>query len=223
MRKISLGSIFVFSFLTGLIFIISLGLTLVVDNIPLGDFRSLVLFSIFLFFLYGFAIIFYRIFLHFYPLKEGFIEENSKDEFYHNIYILFFLVFFRTLITSSIIPVPATRLLYLALGAKLGDNTYCAGTILDPPLTIIGSDTIIGHDAVFYSHAIEGKFLSNQTINIGNNVTIGAHSIIMSGVTINDNAIIAAGAVVRKNSIIGDGESWGGVPAKRIKKNSLTV
>jgi acetyltransferase-like isoleucine patch superfamily enzyme len=53
-----------------------------------------------------------------------------------------------------------------------------------------------------------------QPINIGNDVWIGAHSIILPGVTIEDGAIVAAGSVVRedvpRNTIVG------GMPAKAI-------
>ena len=35
---------------------------------------------------------------------------------------------------------------------------------------------------------------------------------------IGEDAIVAAGALVLKNTQIGDGELWGGVPAKFIKK-----
>lgn len=52
-------------------------------------------------------------------------------------------------------------------------------------------------------------------IHIGNDVWIGANSVITSGVTICDGAVIAAGSVVTKtvltNTIVG------GVPAKVIK------
>jgi acetyltransferase-like isoleucine patch superfamily enzyme len=54
--------------------------------------------------------------------------------------------------------------------------------------------------------------------DIGDNVTIGAKSIIMSGVKIGNGSIIAAGSVVLKKTEIGSNEIWGGVPAKFIKK-----
>ena len=115
------------------------------------------------------------------------------------------------------------RLVYLALGARLGSNTYSAGAILDPPLTEVGANTIIGHDAALFSHAIEGRHLSHARIRIGNNVTIGAHAIIMSGVTIEDDAIVAAGAVVTKDSHIGAGEIWGGNPARLLRRRDIPV
>jgi acetyltransferase-like isoleucine patch superfamily enzyme len=151
------------------------------------------------------------------PVKEGYIIEGSRQEFYYNIYLLFRLILFFPIIRTKFLPVPLTRPLYICLGARLGPNTYSGGTILDPPLTIIGSNTIIGEDALLYSHAIEGRHLSHATINIGDNVTIGAKSIIMSGVKIGNGSIIAAGSVVLKKTEIGTNEIWGGVPAKFIK------
>ena len=39
---------------------------------------------------------------------------------------------------------------YLALGARLGANTYSAGALLDPPLTVIRQDVArIGNVSVF--------------------------------------------------------------------------
>ena len=73
------------------------------------------------------------------------------------------------------------RLVYLALGARLGENTYSAGVIMVPPLTQIGANTIIGHDAVLFSHVIEGRHLSHAMIRIGNNVTIGGRAFIIWG------------------------------------------
>jgi chloramphenicol O-acetyltransferase type B len=51
---------------------------------------------------------------------------------------------------------------------------------------------------------------------IGNDVWLGAESLIMPGVKIADGAVIASRSVVTKN--IGPYEIWGGNPAKLIKK-----
>ena len=57
--------------------------------------------------------------------------------------------------------------------------------------------------------------ISKGGVTIGNDVWVGARSLIMSGVIIGDGAIVAAGSVVTKN--ISAYEVVGGVPAKRIK------
>jgi len=52
---------------------------------------------------------------------------------------------------------------------------------------------------------------------VGNNVFIGAKSVILKGVTIEDGAIIGAGSIVLEDTHIGKGEVWAGNPAKKIK------
>jgi acetyltransferase-like isoleucine patch superfamily enzyme len=70
--------------------------------------------------------------------------------------------------------------------------------------------------SILTPHVLENKQLAIYRIKLGANVVIGAQSIILAGVVVGDNAVIAAGAVVPKFTIIGPGETWGGVPAKRI-------
>nr|WP_319393004.1 acyltransferase [uncultured Desulfobacter sp.] len=218
MRKISIGPIAVFSFLLTLTLILSILTTMgTIGKINLGAFTGVGLTIGFIVIFYAYSIFIYRVFLHFRPVPEGDVPKNSPEEFNHNVYVLYFLVLFRPLIGTKLIPVPINRIIYLLLGAELGDNTYCAGIILDPPLTEIGANSILGHDSTLYSHAIEGQHLSNEKIVIGDNVTIGAHSIVMSGVTIGNDAIIAAGSIVLKNTKIRENEIWAGIPARFIK------
>lgn len=53
-------------------------------------------------------------------------------------------------------------------------------------------------------------------VDIGNDVWVGSHALIMDGVTIGDGAVVAAGAVVTKD--VAPYTIVGGVPAKEIKK-----
>lgn len=218
MRKITLGSILVFNCLLILAIVIALFATkFLFLRLPLGDFTGVFYTFVFIILSYLVSIFIYRLFLYFFPLREGEIQEKSKEEFISNIYLLFYLIPFPLLIKNKLLPVPLMRIIYLMLGAKLGDNTYSVGTILDPPLTFVGSNTILGQDCILVSHVIEGKKLRFASIHIGNNVTVGANAVIMSGVVIEDNAIVAAGAVVKKGELIKAKEVWGGVPAKKIR------
>ena len=167
--------------------------------------------------IYGYALLVYRAFLLAFPLPEGELAAGTRGEFAAQVNILFYLMLFNTLIRTHVLPVPLMRLVYLALGARLGANTYSAGVLLDPPLTEMGDNCIVGHDAVLFCHAIEGPHFSLARIRLGDNVTIGATAVIMSGVTVGDGAIVSAGAVVVKDTRIGPHEVWGGVPAKRLR------
>lgn len=219
MRKITIVQMSVFFSLLGLILLLGFSTALLLfGSIPLGDFKGIFLTIAMIITTYCFAFIFYRlIFLKFMPLRAGEIKEESHDEFVYHLYLMFFLILFYPIMRSGVFPVPLMRLIYLALGAKLGENTYSSGIIFDPIFVQVGGNSIIGQSALLIPHIIEGGTLAHYPIVIGNNVTIGAHSVVMSNVIIDDDATVSVGAVVTKNSHIGKGEVWGGVPAKRIR------
>lgn len=169
---------------------------------------------------YVFALVIYRLIFSIVTFPIGNIDANSREEYLWNLHQLFFLVLFFSITRSNILPIPLTRPVYRALGARLGTNTYAGGALLDPILTTIGSNTIIGHNSVAFAHEIEGEHLALHPITIGNRVTIGAYAVIMPGVSIGDNAIVAVGSVVSKGTRIGDGETWGGTPARCLKRGA---
>ena len=89
---------------------------------------------------------------------------------------------------------------------SLGDNVWLASGV-----------TLSTHDAIHYMlmNMTGEEFNENiGTITIGDNVFVGANSVILPNVTIGDNTIIAAGSVVNKD-IEGNGV-YGGVPAKYL-------
>ena len=218
MRQISLPQIASFFAMLALILALGIGTTgLVLGRLPLGDFRgvTLVLGGVVICYLYAFLV--YRLFLAVFPLQEGELAEGSRAEFAAQVNILFYLMLFNSLIRTHFLPVPLMRLVYQALGTKFGRNSYSAGVLLDPPLVEMGDNCIIGHDAVLFCHAIEGRHFALGRIRLGDNVTIGATAVLMSGVEIGDGALVSAGAVVRKGARIGAGEVWGGVPAKLLR------
>ena len=218
MRAIKPAQIAVFLGLLALILALGVGATaLLLGGLPLGDFRGVALLLAAALLSCLSALLVYRCFLWAMPLREGEVAEDSRHELVANVNFLFYLLLFNSLIRTHFIPVPIMRLVYLALGARLGANTYSAGALLDPPLTRIGANTIIGHDAAIFAHVIEGAKLEFKAVVIGDGVTIGATAVVMAGARIGDHAIVSAGAVVTKDTLIGAGETWGGVPARKIK------
>jgi serine acetyltransferase len=170
----------------------------------------------FVFLFYAIAILVYRVFLRFFHLLEGPITPGSKLHFTYHVYLLFHIIPFYPLV-RSISPPMLMGLIYTALGAKLGLRTSACGVILDPPFTVIGDDTLLGHDCVVYAHAIEDGAVSHHKVRIGSNVTVGAKAVIMPGVVIEDHAVVGTGAVVTKGTHIRTKEVWAGVPARKIK------
>lgn len=218
MRKITLAQTLCFLLLLSLAIALGIGATaLFLGRLPLGDFRGVVLVAAAVVLVLAFAIMLNRLFLAFYPLRPGYLHPGSREEFAYHVYLLFYLVLFQSLTRSLFVPVPLMRAIYIALGARLGANSYSAGTLLDPPLTQVGDNCIIGHDAVLFAHAVEGADLSLAPIVIGDNVTVGAKAVIQPGVRIGDGAIIAVNAVVSKGTQVGCGEVWGGIPARRLR------
>lgn len=218
MRKITGLQIGLFFTLLGLILVLGIGTTsLVFGKITLGDFRGVTLVVVAVVFVYLYAFVVFRLFLKLTPLHEGEIPAGSQQEFVYHIYLLFFLMLFYPVMRSGFVPVPLMRLVYLALKAHLGKNSYSGGLILDPPFVFVGDNTLIGQGATIIPHSIEGESLSHYPVIIGNNVTIGAGAVVLQGVTIGDGAVVAVGSVVRKKTVIGAGEIWGGVPAKRLQ------
>jgi acetyltransferase-like isoleucine patch superfamily enzyme len=88
----------------------------------------------------------------------------------------------------------------------------------------IGANTIIGarcylitgnHRSDRKDVPIRNQGFVGAPIVIGSNVWLGCHVVVLPGVTIGDGAIVGAGAVVTHD--IPAGQTWGGVPARRIK------
>jgi len=107
----------------------------------------------------------------------------------------------------------------------IGKNTRIHGSCIHAFKKIhIGNDCLIAancqiFDANGHHSSANQRHNSNgeaKEIKIGDNVWIGANSIILPGVSIGSNSIIAAGSVVNK-SIPGE-HIAGGNPAKSIKR-----
>jgi acetyltransferase-like isoleucine patch superfamily enzyme len=111
---------------------------------------------------------------------------------------------------------------------SIGDNCGFSGTSIFSSNKIIigkfcnfGGNTAIW-DTDFHPLEFEARRINNKNqiksapIIIGNDVFIGANSIILKGVTIGDRSIIGAGSVVTKDIPVD--EIWAGNPARYIRK-----
>lgn len=92
---------------------------------------------------------------------------------------------------------------------QLGDNVSLnyGNMIVSHEKIIIGNDVQFGPNVLIYDHDHDyraeggiksGKFKTSPVI-IGNNVWIGANTVILRGTVIGDNCVIAAGSIVSGN------------------------
>jgi acetyltransferase-like isoleucine patch superfamily enzyme len=88
-------------------------------------------------------------------------------------------------------------------GVGIGDSTLIASHVT---ITTLTHDTHAGQ----YSDSLVSK-----PVEIGRNVWIGAHAVILPGVKIGDSAVVGAGAVVVRDVAAGDVVA--GVPAVSIR------
>ena len=95
----------------------------------------------------------------------------------------------------------------------------------DPELIAFGKNVMVASDVSFITHDITSAMINRKygeplckpwggVIKIGDNVMIGAKTIILPDVKIGNNVVIAAGSIVSKD--IPDNSVVGGVPAKVI-------
>ena len=104
---------------------------------------------------------------------------------------------------------------YVGPYAYLGTSTH---------RIMIGAHSMIGAHGyiIAENHVTQRKDLpysqqgyAGGDVLIGSNAWLGSHVVVLPGVSIGDGAIIGAGAVVTKD--VPAGETWAGVPARRIK------
>lgn len=150
------------------------------------------------------------------PLREGPLGAGGAQEWRYQLYSLQYLFLFNSLIRCRVIPIPLMRLVYLALGARLGANSYSAGIIFDPMFVTIGAGSLVGEAALLVPHVIEGGAIAHHCIVLGDGVTIGACAVVLAGARIGNGAVVAANSVVTKHTRIPAGETWGGTPARRL-------
>jgi len=78
---------------------------------------------------------------------------------------------------------------------KIGKNSRIEGMVYIPPLTVIGNNVFIGPAAVFTNDPYPPSKRLTGVI-VGDDVVIGACSVIRAGVRIGEGSVIAMGAVV---------------------------
>lgn len=131
------------------------------------------------------------------------------------------LVFHRVSLLFLPILVPSlfSNFYYRLMGLNLGSGVIInTPRINDAPMITLGDGVVIGGDATINGHLVEMNELVLAPVIIEDGALIGGGSVIQPGTKIGKNAVVASRAVVPKWTEIPDGETWGGIPAKCIRR-----
>jgi carbonic anhydrase/acetyltransferase-like protein (isoleucine patch superfamily) len=90
---------------------------------------------------------------------------------------------------------------------------------IDTEFIDFGKDVIIGQSALIQSAIIIGNlFILRKTV-LEDNVTVGAHSVVMPGTHIKKNSILAGSSMTTVGQVLKENFIYVGAPAKKFKKN----
>lgn len=152
------------------------------------------------------------------PFKGGYYTIHAVPWALHN--ALFYVVRYTFLKWVTLTP-PGIWFLR-AMGMKIGRHAFVNTDLLsDPRLITLGDDVTIGGSARIFAHYGGGGNLVIEPVVIGDRATIGLAATVMGDVRIGRGAVVLPHSAVLPGSRIGEGEVWGGVPARPIPREEM--
>jgi acetyltransferase-like isoleucine patch superfamily enzyme len=117
---------------------------------------------------------------------------------------------------------PMASWFFRGMGARMPDSTFLgADTICrDPWFLELGKHVSTGTGVLILGHITHEKGLILERVVIGDHVVIGARSVIFPDVRIGHGARVGTGAVVVRGTRIPDGETWAGIPARKLQPSA---
>ena len=155
---------------------------------------------------------------HFKPFRGGYYTLHAIPWFIHN--GLFYLVRYTFLPFATLTPFGIWFL--KAMGMKIGRHAFINTELIsDPRFIEIGDDSALGGSVRIFAHYGGGGNFVIAPVKIGHRVTIGAGACVMGDVIVGDGAVVLPQSVLLPGTRIGAGETWGGVPARRITREEM--
>ena len=152
------------------------------------------------------------------PFKGGYYSVHALPWFLHN--GLFYLVRYTFLPFATLTPFGIWFL--RAMGMRIGRHAFVnTEYISDPMLITIGDDAALGGSVRIFAHYGGGGNLVIAPVVVGARATIGLGATVMGDVEVGEEAIVLPHSVLLPGSRVGPGETWGGVPARRIGRAEM--
>jgi acetyltransferase-like isoleucine patch superfamily enzyme len=152
------------------------------------------------------------------PFRGGYYTLQAAPWLLHN--ALFYLVRYTFLPFVTLTPFGVWFL--EAMGMKIGRHAFInTEYISDPQLIQIGDDAALGGSVRICAHFGGGGHLTVAPVVIGARATLGLAVTVMGDVEVGDGATVLPNSVLLPGSRVGAGETWGGVPARRITRDEM--
>lgn len=152
------------------------------------------------------------------PFKGGYYTVHAVPWVIHN--VLFYLVRYTFLPFVTLTPFGVWFL--KAMGMTIGRHAFVnTEFISDPRLLTLGDDVTLGGSVRIFAHYGGGGNLVIAPVVIEDRATVGIGVTIMGDVRIGPGAVILAHSAVLPGSRVGEGETWGGIPARPIPREEM--
>lgn len=149
------------------------------------------------------------------PFRGPAYSNGAFGWYLHN--ILIYLV--RYTFLDWITPTPFNLFFYRQMGMKIGQRTEVnSSNISDAALITLEDGVTVGGSVTIIAHYATGGFLIISPVLVRKNATLGIRAIIMAGADIGERATILPNSVVLPKTIVPAGETWAGIPAKRLER-----
>jgi non-ribosomal peptide synthetase-like protein len=106
------------------------------------------------------------------------------------------------------------------LGVKIGRNVVVYDVFsfcIDPDMLEIGDDATV--NCLYQAHTFEDRVLKIGRIKIGNRATVGSGAVLLYDTNIGDDAHVEAHSVVMKGETLEPGQTYAGVPTRKVSRN----
>jgi len=149
------------------------------------------------------------------PFRGPVYSADVLGWYFHNILIYAVRYTFLDWIT----PTPFNLFFYKQMGMKIGAKTEVnTSNISDAALITLEEGVTVGGSVTIIAHYATAGFLVVSPVVVRKNATLGIRAIIMAGVEIGERATILPNSVVLPKTVVPAGETWAGIPAKRLER-----
>lgn len=155
-------------------------------------------------------------------LNTGNIPVESKDGQKWFLSVMLIAILYRSPFHSMVVGISLfTSWFFRGMGAKMPNATFLGldTVVKDPWFVEMGQRVSTGSGVLILGHITYEKGLFLGKVIIGDDVVIGVRSTIFPDVQIGKGARIGAGSVVTRGTRIPEGETWVGIPAKKLERS----